>query len=99
VSGQLHVPGSLPTGKKPPVPTEKEGGGPQSQSGSGAEEINLSSPCHETNPDRPYRSLITAVTELPFSSLPSNTEVKNAVRFIFTLHNNLKDAVLKHRKT
>jgi hypothetical protein len=38
VSGQLHVPAALPTGKEPLIPTDRRLGGPQNQSRLGGEE-------------------------------------------------------------
>jgi hypothetical protein len=40
VSGQLHVPASLPPGKEPLYPLDRRLGGPYSRSGRGGEEKN-----------------------------------------------------------
>jgi hypothetical protein len=44
VSGQLHAPATLPSGKEPLVPTGQEAGGPQNRSGRGGEEKNSQPP-------------------------------------------------------
>jgi hypothetical protein len=41
VSGQLHAPAALPSGKQSPVPTAQKLGGPQSWYGRYEEEKNL----------------------------------------------------------
>jgi hypothetical protein len=42
VSGQLHAPATLPSGKEPPVPLERRVGGPQNLSERREEKKNLS---------------------------------------------------------
>jgi hypothetical protein len=46
VSGQLHAPAALLTGKSPRYPLDKKLGGPQSRSERGDEEKNSQSPPH-----------------------------------------------------
>jgi len=59
VSGQLHSPAALITGKEPPVPL----GGPQDRYGFGSEYKNFHH-ClsRELNPGRPARSLVCILT-------------------------------------
>jgi hypothetical protein len=49
VSGQLHAPTALTSGKEPLVPLDRRLGGPQSRSGRGGEEKN-SQPLPEIEP-------------------------------------------------
>jgi hypothetical protein len=67
VSGQLHAPTALTTGKSPRYSLDMRLDGPQNRSGRGEEEKkSLLSPCQESNPGRrPTRSLVTTLTELP----------------------------------
>jgi hypothetical protein len=60
VSGQLHASAALPQ-----YPFDRKLRGPQSSSErSGEEKKSLQSPCRESNPGRPARSLVTILTEL-----------------------------------
>jgi hypothetical protein len=65
LSGQLHSPAALPSGKEPPYPLDRRLGRPQSRSGhsSGAEKNPCL--CQELNPGRQARCLVTILTELP----------------------------------
>jgi hypothetical protein len=66
VSGQLHVPSALPTGKSPSYPLDRRLGGPQSRSGCGSEEKNSQPPpeIEPEIPDRPAHSLVAIPTEI-----------------------------------
>jgi hypothetical protein len=44
VSGQIHAPAALPSGKEPRFPLDRRLGGPQSRSGRGGEEKNSQPP-------------------------------------------------------
>jgi hypothetical protein len=62
VSGQLHIPVTLPQEKKPQYPLSKRLGDPQSLSGSGGEENPC--PCRESNSGSPARNVAAILTEL-----------------------------------
>jgi hypothetical protein len=70
VSGELHTPAAFTPEVRSPVPLDRRLGGPQNRSGCGGEEKKAHyCPSRKLNAGRPFRSLVSVLTELSRPSL------------------------------
>jgi len=88
VSGQLHVPATLPQGKRPQYPLDRRLGGRQSRSGRSGEEKNPQPPpgIEPLNPDRPARTDRAITVDLRVMKQQGDREdctVSNFINYAF----------------